>query len=576
MNLLLGQYDSPRPVASTILTWVLIAMLGVALLWPISFSIYRAFYNDTDGWLGGYWFRSAFSSPEYLGYMRNSLMLATSATLMAMVLAIPLALVRAQCKFRGAALLSVLVLVPLILPPFVGAMSIRRFLSRDGVLSVLLMNMGLLDRSTLNPNWLEAGKFWAVSLLQALHLFPILYLNVSASLANIDPAFEQAARNLGASRWRTFWRVTLPLLRPGLFAGGTIVFIWALTDIGTPLIAGYSELLPVNIFNRLREQNIGSETYALVTILLLGSTGLYLLGKLVLGRGMPTGGSKATAAAEMRQLGIWGTLGAWLLFGAVILLAILPHIGVVLRALSGRWMNTVLPTEWTLEHMRYVLRRPQSYNSIINSLRYSSVATLLGLVIGGAIAWLIVRSRAVGRTVLDTLSMLPLAVPGMILAAGYVIITAPGTALAAIGPRGNPFGILVIAYAVRRLPFVVRGIAAGLQQIPPEFEEASRNLGAGPQRTAWRITLPLLAASIIAAVILTFSFAMLEVSDSLMLAQRQADFPITKEIFTQATGPGEAMPRAAAMGVYAMGLLAATMAAATLLLGRRLGAIFRV
>ncbi len=108
------------------------------------------------------------------------------------------------------------------------------------------------------------------------------------------------------------------------------------------------------------------------------------------------------------------------------------------------------------------------------------------------------------------------------------------------------------------------------------MEEASRNLGAGPNRTAWRITLPLLTASIVAAVILTFSFSMLEVSDSLMLAQRQADYPITKEIYTQATGLEEAMPRAAAMGVYAMGLLAATMTATTLLLGRRLGAIFRV
>jgi iron(III) transport system permease protein len=571
-----AQYAPRRPVASTVLAWALIALLGVALLWPISFSIYRAFVNDTDGWVGLHWFKFAFSGSGYLDHMGNSLLLAASATLMAMVLAIPLAMVRAQCKFRGAALLSVLVLVPLILPPFVGAMSIRRFLSRDGVLNVFLMNVGWLDRATLNPDWLEAGKFWAVSLLQALHLFPILYLNVSASMANIDPAFEQAARNLGASRWRTFWRVTLPLLRPGLFAGGTIVFIWALTDIGTPLIAGYSELLPVTIFTRLREQSIGSETYALVTILLLGSTGIYLLGKLILGRGMPTGGSKASVATEARRLGLWGTLGAWLLFGVVILLAVLPHIGVILRAFSARWMNTVLPTEWTLEHMRYVLRRPQSYNSIINSLRYSSAATVLGLAVGGAIAWLVVRSRAIGRTVLDTLSMLPLAVPGMIMAAGYVIITAPGTALAAIGPRGNPFMILVIAYAVRRLPFVVRGISAGLQQIPPELEEASRNLGAGPNRTAWRITLPLLTASIVAAVILTFSFSMLEVSDSLMLAQRQADYPITKEIYTQATGLEEAMPRAAAMGVYAMGLLAATMTATTLLLGRRLGAIFRV
>jgi iron(III) transport system permease protein len=540
-------------------------------------SIHRGFYDSVEKQWSLYWFKSIFTSPEHLSYMRNSLLLAATATVMAIGLAVPLALLRGQCKFRGAGLLSVLVLVPLILPPFVGAMSIRRFLSQDGVLNVLLMKLGWLDRSTLNPDWLRKGRFWAVSLLQALHLFPILYLNVSASLANIDPTLAQAARNLGAGPGRTFRRIVAPLLRPGVFAGCTIVFIWALTDIGTPLLAGYRELMPVEIFQRLREQQVGSETYAMVTILLAGSMGLYVVGKLAFGRAMPTGGSKASAAAEQRTLGLWGTLGAWALFGFVIFLAVLPHIGVVLRALSARWLNTVLPSEWTLAHLREVMDRPQSYNSIINSLRYATVATGLGLIVGGMIAWLVVRSRAVGRGVLDVMSMLPLAVPGMILAAGYIVLTAPGTALASIGPRGNPFAILVIAYAVRRLPFVVRGISAGLQQIPPEFEEASRNLGAGPRRTAWRITLPLLAASIIAATVLTFSFSMLEVSDSLMLAQRPADYPIAKEIFSQANaGTADALHLAAAMGVYAMGLLAATMAAATLLLGKRLGAIFRV
>lgn len=180
--------------------------------------------------------------------------------------------------------------------------------------------------------------------------------------------------------------------------------------------------------------------------------------------------------------------------------------------------------------------------------------------------------------------MLPLAVPGMILAAGYVAMTARnwtggwlGEQLVAIGPGRNPFWLLVIAYAVRRIPFMVRGVSAGLQQVPVSLEEAARNLGSSQASAIRRITLPLISANILAAGVLTFTFAMLEVSDSLILAQTQDHYPITKQIYDLAasTGSPQTGYQAAALGVYGMVMLAATMAIAGALLGRRLGAIFR-
>jgi iron(III) transport system permease protein len=174
--------------------------------------------------------------------------------------------------------------------------------------------------------------------------------------------------------------------------------------------------------------------------------------------------------------------------------------------------------------------------------------------------------------------MLPLAVPGLILAAGYVALTVKGAYLEEFGPMGRwPFVILIIAYTVRRLPLAVRSISAGLQQVPLSLEQASRNLGASRTRTTCRITLPLIAANVIAAAVLTFAFAMLEVSDSLVLAQQEQYYPMTKQIYELGTSTGspETTNQAAALGVYAMGLLAVTLAAATALLGRKLGAIFR-
>ncbi len=553
----------------------LLAALAATLIWPIALAVGKGFVDQ--GRPSVFWLRSVMTSREYLGYMLNSLVLACSVTVLAIVIALPLAMIRANCRFRGQGVLGMLLLVPLILPPFVGAMSIERLLSQDGVLNAMLVRLNILDVATRHPDWLQRGSFAAVCVLQALHLFPIMYLNVSATLANIDPAYVQAARNLGASGRRSFLGVTLPLMRPGLFAGGTIVFIWALTDIGTPLIVGYRQLLPVQIFRRLMAADVGSETYAMVTVMLGGAVLLYVMGKFVFGRPIRGESSKASVTREIPRLGARGTVGAWGLFGVVIVLAVLPHVGVALRAVSDRWIGTVLPSRYTLAHLREVFANPRSYNSIINSLRYAGTSTVIDLILGGAAAWLIVRSRARGRGVLDSLCMLPLAVPGMILAAGYLAVTAKGGWLQSIGPRENAFIILVIAYSVRRLPFVVRGVSAGLQQVPLAMEEAACDLGSSRAGAVFRITIPLIAASLIAAAVLTFSFAMLEVSDSLMLAQLENDYPITKEIYDQAqAGTTVSLNRAAALGVYAMALLGGGMAVATALLGKKLGAIFRV
>lgn len=548
--------------------------LGVFMLWPIALSIGSGFSDGGKPSL--YWFGRTMSDPIRLREMANGVALACTATLMSLVLALPLAMLRARCRFRGAGVLSVLVLVPMILPPFVGAVSMRHLFSQFGVVNLAMANIGLLDfASSRPPDWLGSG-FFGVAMLQSLHLFPILYLNASAALANVDPVYAQAARNLGAGPWRTFFNVTLPLMRPGLFAGGTIVFIWSLTDVGTPLIIGYDSLIPVTIFKELARGDVAPRTYTLVFVLLSGSVTLYVLGKFLFGAGSSADSSKASVAAELKPLGPAATVGAWVLFGGVIFLALLPHLGVVLTAVSGQWVNTVLPTKYTLRHLKFVVSRPETYNSIINSLKYAGTSTAADMVLGCAAAWAIVRARVRGRTLLDGLCMLPLAVPGLILAAGYVAMTAPGSALEKLGPMHNAFAILVIAYTVRRLPFVLRGVSAGLEQVPESLEEAARNFGATRGGAALRITVPLIAANIVAAGVLTFAFAVLEVSDSLILAQVPGDYPITKTIYILATsGSEDSANVAAAVGVYGMAMLGGTMALASALLGKKLGAIFR-
>ena len=201
---------------------------------------------------------------------------------------------------------------------------------------------------------------------------------------------------------------------------------------------------------------------------------------------------------------------------------------------------------------------------------------MIDVILGVAIAYVVVRSKIAGRQVLDFLAMLPLAVPGLVLAFGYLAMSQDGRWFSFLNPVRNPTLLLVIAYSVRRLPYVVRAASAGFQQTSETLEEAAQSLGCPPLKATWRITLPLITANLIAGGLLAFAFAMLEVSDSLILAQKAHYYPITKAIMElfQLLGDGKFI--ASALGVWAMAFLAVTITALGLLLGKKLGALFRV
>ncbi len=557
--------------------WLALAgLLAAALLWPIV-SVVLAGFRDAQGWTTLY-VEQVFTSPSYREALINSLWLAVASTLGCALVAVPLAVLMNRYDFPGKRLASALLLVPLILPPFVGAIGLRKLLAASGgPVTLLLQRLGLLDAGE-SIDLLAASPFWASAVLIVLHLYPILFLNVQAALANIDPAMEEAARNLGAGTGRILWRITLPLARPGIFAGGTIVFIWSFTELGTPLMVGYREVAAVQVFDGLAGIDTRPTPYALVAVLMLLSVGAYAFGKLLLGGGTHAMMAKATVAARARPLGWLRGLLVLAPFVVVSGLAILPHIGVVLVSLAERWQRTILPTDWTLGYFAEAVRSRESGTAIVNSFKYASLSTILDLVLGTLVAFSVVRSRvpAALKTVLDSLAMLPLTVPGLVMAFGYLSITREYDFMAPLDPRRDPTLLLVIAYAVRRLPYVVRSTAAGLQQTSVTFEEAARNLGAGPLLTARRVTLPLITANLVAGGLLAFSFAVLEVSDSLILAFRQPDFPITKAIYFLGERLGDGNEIACALGVMGMLLLAATIVLASVLLGRRLGAVFRV
>jgi iron(III) transport system permease protein len=415
-----------------------------------------------------------------------------------------------------------------------------------------------------------------VIVLETLHLFPILYLNLVAALANIDPSLEESALNLGAPPRRVFRRVTLPLAMPGLFAGMVLVFIWSFTELGTPLVFGIRRVLPVMIYDSVAEIGTNPGGYAQVAFVLVISALGFWISKQLLSRqrSVATLGRLSLARRET-PLSLPGTILAYLFVGGVLLAAILPHISVGLLSVSRRWFLTVLPEGYTLEFFGRALNSDLTRAALLNSLALSVCATVLDMLLGFGIAWLCVRRRIRGGDWLDALAMLPLAVPGLVIAFGYIGCfsgTFPNTLL---DPRFNPMTLLAVSYAIRRLPYMVRAAHAGLEQVSSTYEEAAANLGASPFRVVWRVTLPLIAANLLAGGILCFSFSMLEVSDSLILAQTEQFYPITKAIYVLIEGLENGLNVASALGVWAMALLGAGILLASALMGKRMGQMFR-
>ncbi|MEM6312719.1 MAG: iron ABC transporter permease [Planctomycetota bacterium] len=588
-----------------LLTFALLAFFAVFLIVPILRVVYAGFV-DSNGDFTLKYLTLVLTDPIKLQGLWNASVIAVLTTILSLLIALPLASISVKYDFPFKGILSGLLLVPLVLPPFVGAVGMRQVLSRYGPMTQIF-GPGVEE----GIDWLGSLRLVGVVLVEALHLYPILLLNLQAALANIDPAMEQASRNLGASRWTTFRKITLPLIRPGVFAGCTLVFIWSFTELGTPLMFDYDVVTPVQVFETIGEASDNPVAYALVVVMLVASVLFYLVGKLLLGRGFDAATTKASVQASTKKLNIITGFPIIVFFLFVIGLAVIPHLSVIFTSITAvgpeelGWYKSILPQSYTAAHYDAALTDKSVFTSIINSLFYAALATSIAVIVGLGVAVIVVRSNVPGKGLIDALAMLPLAVPGLVMAFGFLSMSIgfrqyfgertdvntsdTGVGLWWEGLFGDgagplfwlnvqeyPVVLLVLAYAARRLPYVVRSAVAGLQQTPRDLELAASNLGAKKSTVLRRITVPLIVANLLAGGLLAFAFAMLEVSDSLILAQRADYYPITKTIYELSQTLGTGIYIASALGVWAMVMLTLTILTANSLMAKKLGAIFRI
>ncbi len=545
------------------------AFLFFFLLLPIGTILTKALVTNEGSFTLSY-FELFWQNESYIQSLLNSFKIAFATTFVTILISFPLALANSRLIYFGKGLFSCLLLIPLVLPPFVAAVGVNKIFAKFGAFNLFLYNAGLMTEMI---DWMHSDHLmFVVVVLEALHLYPIIYLNILAAIANIDPSLEEAASVLGASRLSRYRRIILPLSKPGIFAGASVVFVFSFTDLGTPLLVGYTESIAVKIFDLVTSANANPLGYAIVLIVLAIVTLCFALSKLFAQKHSYQMLAKGhVQRIEERP----GFLGQGLLIGFNILLigaASIPHLSILLSSVSESWFMSILPSEIGLDHYENIFHEPISVAGIKNSLFLAGLATLVDIALGFVIAFIISRRLAGPLTGwLDALVMMPLAVPGIVLAFGYVVCYSDTF----LDPLENPVWLLIMAYSMRRLPYMVRAASAGLSQMSKNLEEASYTLGAGRWKTLYRISLPLVFANVLAGAIFCFSFAMLDVSDSLILAMKDKFYPLTKAIYALYLEQGRGENLASALGSISMLILAAALATVSVVLGKKMGELFR-
>jgi iron(III) transport system permease protein len=481
------------------------------------------------------------------------------------LLALPLAYVLARYEFRGKLLLQTVATLPLVIPPFVGAVALQLILGRSGMVNLLLM-----DWFEITIPFMEGLN--GVVLVQTLHFFPFILLNTLVSLSNIDSSLEEMAQNLGCHGFRLFRRVTLPLMLPGFVAGSLLTFIRAIDDLGTPLMLNYKNLLAPQAY--LRITTIGMDDVdgyvVCVVLVILSLACLFTARKYV---SLSEYATVHRAAPITRPLRGTTLALVWLVIGLVLGISLLPHIGIVLLSFTKVWSFTLLPTTYTLANYSEILFRVPHF--VINTLIYTILAALLDIVLGAMIAFLLLRSRVPGKNLLDAVATIPLAIPGVVLAVGYLRVfhgwDFPGLG----GPLTSSWVILVIAYTMRRLPYTVRACYAALQQVHISLEESAQNLGANRLRTFIRITLPMIAGGLVAGGLIAFVTSSVELASTIMLVPRVELGPLSYGIYLYMQSP-LGRGAGAALGVVAILLVSLGTYLTHRVFGGRAGNAFRI
>ena len=535
---------------------ILVFLLGFLVL-PVGSVIYTAFSDGAGGLTLGH-FDAFFGQSLLRESFYNSFYVSVLSVIVASLIAVPLAYFTVRFEFRGALLIQTLGVLPLIMPPFVGAVAMQLIFGRSGSVNLLLgewfgINLPLMDG--LN----------GVIFVEGIHYFPFILMNLVVAMRNIDGAMEEAAMNLGAKGARLFFRIIFPLAMPGFIAGASLVFIKVFDDLGTPLVLGATNMLAPQAYLRITSIGVDDPLGYVISVIMIAFSvlALWLSVRVLKGKEYATT-QKGGNSIQRRRLTAWQSVLAYAWIALVLLVVLSPHLGILLMSLSKVWSFSVLPDAYTLEHYGVVLS--ESSRMIGNTLLYCGLAAGLDIVIGTAIAYLILRTSLPGRQMLDFIASAALAIPGVVLAIGYLRLFKGVNVPFTDTPITATWVLIMIAYAIRRLPYAMRSCMAALQQVHVSLEEAAESVGATKWRSIRRVMVPLMIGGILAGFVTSFITAAVELSATILLVSSESQAPMSYGIYLYmqsiaGRGPGAALGVLAvivvAIGTYASNVLVA-------------------
>ncbi len=545
---------------SALLWLLLVAVLLLLVVHPLARLLIGSLHDSKTGAFTLANFAAAFGRQRYLVALANSLVMALAVTALCLVVAVPMAWAVSRTDMPGKALVRLLTLGAFIMPPYLGALAwILLAGPNAGWLNTLFRALTGADTGAFN-----IFSFPGLVFIIAIYSYPFLFVFVSAGLDTVSSEMEDAANILGAGKWRTTWRITLPLVLPAILGGAIITFLESIALFGSPAMiaipARYNVVTTqlLEFFSYPVRVEV-AQAYALpllaITVL------LYVLQQRVIGR---RGHITMTGKGGERRVVRLGRL-RWVAFVgcmSVCMLAVLLPLGIIAQAAFAKtWSRGLHATNLTWANLRFVLFEQQdTVQSMVNTFLYATAAATFALTLALAIAYIVERRLMPWVGVLSFLCLAPFVVPGIVLAIGfYAAYTSAPFALYGTAT------IMILAFTTRFLPIAYANSSAAIRGINPEMEEAVRILGGGRLLAIRRVVAPLLKTSLFGAWLLVFIPATRELSTAVFLYGPKTRVMSVALLNLAEEGSLEA---AAALGLVLLVLIGAMVALGYALIGR--------
>ena len=517
-----------RATQSPRFVYLLISPLFLILFAYVVYPFYSTFLQSFagDGALANYRKFFSLESTANLEALWNSVYISIISVICCAVVGVTMAFLLERYEFPGRRLLSVLVLVPMALPPLVGVLSFTFLYGESGIFPRFFQDLFSLEEVPFSLKGI-----WGVVVVHTFTMYTYFYLTASAAIRGLDPSLEEAATSLGAGRIRVWTKVILPMLTPSIIASSLLVFMVSMASYTAPLMFGVERTMTMQIYLARTNGNLDmaatqSTILSIVSILFLLIMRWYQNRRNYqnLSKGVGVHRSEVTSKPLKYTSILLSFVGT--------LILILPILVLILISFSkdGAWTIQILPTDYTLDHYKALFTDERTWRPIWNSIQMGAVATVGNILFGVAAAYAMVRLSFRGKSLLDTLIMIPWALPGTVVAVNLIAAFSTESPFAFNQVLTGTFWILPLAYFIRHLPLVFRSTSASLLQLDQSVEEASRSLGAGWWYTFKRIVLPLTLSGIIAGTLLALVQSIGEFVASILLYST-ATIPLSVAIF---------------------------------------------